>query len=59
MLIGGVVLYLFGGLWLATLIGPEGAFYQGVLPFLIGDILKALLAAIAFFGLQRVMVLRD
>lgn len=46
-LAGGILLYLCGGLWLATLIGAETALLHGVAPFLPGDLLKALLAALA------------
>jgi biotin transport system substrate-specific component len=31
--------------WLATLIGPEKAWQFGVLPFLVGDLIKVGLAA--------------
>jgi biotin transport system substrate-specific component len=54
-LAGGFVLYLFGGLWLAALIGPEAALAQGVLPFLLGDLLKSLLAALAVPALWRLL----
>ncbi len=46
-LAGGILLYLCGGLWLATLMGADAALTHGVVPFLPGDLLKAILAALA------------
>ncbi len=46
MLIGNALIYLFGVLWLANLIGLHGAFTGGLYPFLIGDVLKIGLAMI-------------
>jgi biotin transport system substrate-specific component len=54
-LAGGLLLYLCGGIWLAMLIGPEAALVQGVLPFLLGDLLKALLAALVVPALWRML----
>lgn len=44
-LAGTVVIYLFGVLWLANYLGFPQAIQAGLLPFLIGDIVKAVLAA--------------
>lgn len=41
---GSIVIYLFGVLWLSRIVGFSQALQAGVLPFLIGDILKAALA---------------
>ena len=46
-LIGTLVIYAFGAGWLAILFGVEQALALGVLPFLVGDALKLVLAAIA------------
>lgn len=46
MLIGTAVIYLFGLPWLARFVGWEMAFAKGVLPFIPGDLLKAMLAAL-------------
>lgn len=53
MAFGNIVIYTFGVLWLACLrfifrvpIGNGGLFLVGVYPFIIGDILKIILAAI-------------
>jgi len=45
MLLGSVVIYTFGTLNLAHFVGLNHAFKLGVLPFLPGDALKALMAA--------------
>ena len=41
---GSIVIYLFGAVWLSTYVGVEQAIRVGVLPFLLGDMIKALLA---------------
>jgi biotin transport system substrate-specific component len=46
-LAGTLVIYLFGAGWLAILFGMEQALALGVLPFLIGDAIKLVLAALA------------
>lgn len=45
MLIGNVVIYLFGVGWLASFVGWSKAMTVGVLPFLYGDALKVIIAA--------------
>ena len=45
--VGTFVIYLFGAGWLSVLFGIEKAFQLGVLPFLIGDLIKLILAALA------------
>ena len=45
MLLGSVVIYAFGAAQLAHFVGLPAAFAKGVLPFLPGDALKAVLAA--------------
>lgn len=44
---GTLVIYLFGVSWLAGIMGLPRALQVGLLPFLVGDALKALLAGIA------------
>lgn len=46
-LAGTVVIYLFGAGWLALLLGVQKALLFGVLPFIIGDMIKIALAGIA------------
>lgn len=47
MTVGSLVVYVFGATWLATIFGMgwEGAISKGVVPFIVGDILKLALAA--------------
>jgi biotin transport system substrate-specific component len=45
MLAGSFIFYLVGAGWLAGFVGPEKAIAAGVVPFLVGDALKAMLAA--------------
>jgi biotin transport system substrate-specific component len=47
MLLGNVVIYTLGVAWLALHIGLQQAVLLGLLPFVVGDILKVGLAAIA------------
>lgn len=55
-LVGSLVIYFFGALWLAHVLhisvasGPDSALAVGVIPFLFGDILKASLAGLALPG---------
>lgn len=46
-LLGTGIIYLAGVSWLAIYLGPVAAVQKGLLPFLIGDALKLLLAALA------------
>ena len=46
MVAGTLVIFVFGYIWLAYLIGTEKAFQFGVLPFLWGEAFKILLAAL-------------
>lgn len=50
MTLGVALIYLFGAGWLATLIGFEKAIAGGVLPFLLGDAVKVVLAALIVPG---------
>ena len=45
MAAGNLVIYLFGMAWLSTFIGINKAFVLGVLPFILGDLFKLVLAA--------------
>lgn len=42
MLIGNVVLYIPGLLWLARFVGPEKVLAVGLYPFIVGDLVKLL-----------------
>jgi biotin transport system substrate-specific component len=55
-LIGTLVIYLFGVTWLAILLGSFGkAILAGLLPFLIGDVIKLVLAALALPAAWRLV----
>lgn len=43
--VGTLVIYTFGAAYLSTFVGLRGALATGVWPFLVGDAIKALLAA--------------
>ena len=47
MMIGSLVILLSGWAWLSQFMPPSVAFYKGIAPFIIGDIVKILLAAAA------------
>jgi biotin transport system substrate-specific component len=46
MALGSTVIFLFGFVWLSVLLGAEKAFMAGLVPFLVGDAVKAALAAV-------------
>ncbi len=45
MVVGNLVIYVFGASWLASFIGVEKALAAGVFPFLYGDAVKLVVAA--------------
>ncbi|WP_202293497.1 biotin transporter BioY [Mesorhizobium sp. 131-2-1] len=45
MLVAEVIMMAMGFAWLAMLIGPEKSWQFGVLPFIVGDLIKVALAA--------------
>ncbi len=47
MILGNIVIYSFGVAWLQSFIGFEKAFTGGLLPFVYGDFLKIIIAAVA------------
>jgi biotin transport system substrate-specific component len=47
-LLGSALILVLGVLWLSTFLGMEKAVAAGLMPFIIGDIIKAALAALAF-----------
>ena len=56
MLIGAVLVYLPGVPWLGAFIGMEKTIAYGVMPFLIGDAVKAALAGAAVLAANRTML---
>ncbi|WID95872.1 biotin transporter BioY [Bosea vestrisii] len=53
MLLGHALCLLLGALWLATLIGAEKAMLAGVVPFLLGSLVKSGLGAAILMALVR------
>jgi biotin transport system substrate-specific component len=51
--VGSLVIYACGASWLAVFVGAQKALALGVLPFIMGDALKALLAALVLPALWR------
>lgn len=47
MLLGTVLIYLPGIVWLSTFVGWAQVLQLGLIPFLLGDLLKLVLAALA------------
>lgn len=59
MLLGNLAIYVPGVLWLGTLIGWDKPILAlGLYPFLLGDVLKAVVAAVAFPTLWRSLMPR-
>jgi len=54
MLMSNLVCLLLGAAWLAALVGAEKAIVTGVLPFLVGSLLKSALGAATLKALARV-----
>lgn len=46
-LVGSLIIYLFGVVWLSAFLGLPDAIAKGFVPFIIGDTLKLILAALA------------
>lgn len=53
MLTGNGLCLLLGAAWLATIVGPERAIMAGVVPFVLGGVLKAALGAAVLHTLTR------
>jgi biotin transport system substrate-specific component len=54
-LAGTVVIYACGAGWLALSLGAQKAFMLGILPFVVGDLLKIALAAVALPAAWKVV----
>lgn len=52
-LVGTLIVYICGASYLSTILGVSKAIYLGVLPFLIGDFLKAVVCLKMLFWYQR------
>ena len=53
MALGSLTLFAFGVAWLSRFLGWEGAVAAGLVPFIVGDLLKQLLAALLLPSLWR------
>jgi len=59
MLVGNIVIYIFGLSWLVKFIPPERLLIVGIYPFIIGDLFKILLAgSILPFGWRLIQKVR-
>ena len=47
IIVGNVIIYIFGLVWLAQFVGESQVLQLGLYPFLIGDLLKILLGIVA------------
>jgi len=50
---GAMVIYVFGLLWLARFVGPGAVLALGLLPFVVGDLIKVVCAAIVMYARAR------
>lgn len=50
IIVGNVIIYIFGLFWLARFVGESQVLQLGLYPFLIGDLLKILLAIVLVGG---------
>lgn len=55
MILGNIVIFGFGALWLAKFVGLNQAFSLGILPFLAGDVVKIGLAAFVLPGAWKLL----
>lgn len=55
MILGNVIIFGFGALWLARFVGPDQALSMGILPFLAGDVVKIGLATFALPGAWKLL----
>lgn len=53
LLLASVAIYVPGLLWLSTFVGPEKAVQLGLLPFVLGDLVKLLLVAFVYEAALR------
>lgn len=54
MFLGSCTLFAFGLAWLSRFVGWQGAVAAGLLPFVLGDLLKQVLAALLLPGLWKI-----
>ena len=55
LLVGNLIIYTFGLFWLAKFVGESQALQLGLFPFLVGDLLKILLAVTILVSSQKII----
>jgi len=55
LIIGNVVIYMFGLIWLVKFVGESQALQLGMLPFLVGDGLKIILGVLVLAGSKLII----
>ena len=57
LIIGNVIIYAFGLIWLVRFVGEAQALSLGFFPFLVGDILKIFIGVLILTGSQKILSL--
>ncbi len=57
LIIGNVIIYAFGLIWLVRFVGEAQALSLGFFPFLVGDILKIFIGVLILTGSQKIFSL--
>lgn len=53
MVLGGVIIFSLGWSWLASIIGAQTAWTVGVLPFILGDLVKSVFSVAVLVGVHK------
>ena len=59
IIVGNVIIYIFGLVWLARFVGESQVLQLGLYPFLIGDLLKILLGIVLVGGSSALLSRKD
>ena len=59
LIVGNVIIYIFGLVWLARFVGESQVLQLGLYPFLIGDLLKILLGIVLVGGSSALLSRKD
>lgn len=57
LIIGNIIIYAFGLIWLVRFVGEAQALSLGFFPFLVGDILKIFIGVLILTGSQKILSL--
>ena len=57
LIIGNVIIYAFGLIWLVRFVGETQALSLGFFPFLVGDIVKIFIGVLVLTGSQKILSL--